>query len=105
MKGIDYRLLRAFLLVVVLVIATNFNYFFGKKKEVEPTPASGPAPGPAPETPEVEEEEEEEEEVLMLPPVIKPEGMKTTVVAEIQAIDTLPTGIVKKEKYIGYSDI
>jgi hypothetical protein len=103
MKGIDYRLLRTFLVVVVLVIATNFNYFFGKKKEVEPTPAPGPAPGPAPETPEVEEEEEEE--VLMLPPVIKPEGMKTTVVAEIQAIDTLPTGIVKKEKYIGYSDI
>tara|TARA_R100000908_G_scaffold51309_1_gene26626 strand:- start:374 stop:685 length:312 start_codon:yes stop_codon:yes gene_type:complete len=103
MKGIDYRLLRAFLLVVVLVIATNFNFFFGKKKEVEPTPAPGPAPGPDPET--QEEEEEEEEEVLVLPPVRKPKGMKTTVVSEIQTIDTLPAGIVKKEGYIGYSDI
>lgn len=87
MKGINTRLVQAFLVVVVLVIGTNFNYIFGKKKEVEPTPAPGPAPGTVPETPEEEEEEE------------------TPVKTAVQVIDTLPTGIVKKEKYIGYSDI
>ena len=104
MKGIDYRLLRTFLVVVVLVIATNYNYIFGKKKTAEAEPAPGPAPGPAPETPE-EEEEEEEEETLMIPPKGKPKGVKTSVKAEVQMIETLPPGIVKKEGYIGYSHI
>jgi hypothetical protein len=107
MKGIDYRLLRTFLVVVVLVIATNYNYIFGKKKTVEaepaPGPAPGPAPSPAPETPE--EEEEEEEETLIIPPKVKPGGVKTTVNAEVRMIETLPPGIVKKEGYIGYSHI
>ena len=99
MRGIDYRLLRAFLLVVVLVVATNFNYIFIKKK-VEPVPG----PAPPPETSDEEEEEEEDEEVLLTqPPSEKPKGMKTTVVAEVRAVNTLPAGIVKKEGYIGYS--
>lgn len=94
MKGVNTRLIQAFLVVVVLVIATNFNYIFGKKTEVEPTPAPGPAPGPAPETSEEEQEEE-----------TKSEDVKTSVKAEVQMFETLPAGIVKKEGYIGYSDI
>lgn len=95
MKGINTRLVQAFLVVIVLVVGTNFEYIFGKKKEVEPTPTPGPTPGPTPET----SEEEEEEEV---PP---PKGVKTAVTSEVQMITTLPPGIVKKEGYIGYSHI
>ncbi len=91
MKGINTRLVQAFLVVIVLVIGTNFGYIFGKKKEVEPTPTPGPTPGPTPET--------SEEEV---PP---PKGVKTAVTSEVQTITTLPPGIVKKEGYIGYSRI
>ena len=114
MKGIDYRLLRTFLVVVVLVIATNYNYIFGKKKTVEAEPAAGPAPGPTPgpapgPAPETPEEEEEEEETLLIPPKGKPKGkprgVKTAVKAEVRMIETLPPGIVKKEGYIGYSHI
>ena len=97
MKGINTRLVQAFLVVIVLVIGTNFEYIFGKKKEVEPTPTPGPTPGPTPETSEEEEEEEEE-----VPPL---KGMKTAVTSEVQMITTLPPGIVKKEGYIGYSHI
>ena len=101
MKGINTRLVQAFLVVIVLVIGTNFEYIFGKKKEVEPTPTPGPTPGPTPET--SEEEEEEEEEVP--PPKGKPKGVKTAIKAEVRMIETLPPGIVKKEGYIGYSHI
>jgi len=110
MKGVEYRLVMALIFIIVLVVATNFNYIFDKKKiskpEPEPEPAPGPAPGPAPETPE---EEEEEEETPVIPPKGKPKmksgTMKSTVTADIQVIDTLPIGTVKKEGYIGYSDI
>lgn len=98
MKGINTRLVKAFLVVIVLVIGTNFNYIFGNKKTVEAEPAPGPAPGPAPKTPEEEEEEEET-------PMIPPKDVKTAVVTELQMITTLPPGIVKKEGYIGYSHI
>ena len=91
MKGINTRLVQAFLVVIVLVIGTNFNYIFGNKKTVEAEPAPGPAPGPAPKTPEEE-----------VPP---PKGVKTAVTSEVQTITTLPPGIVKKEGYIGYSRI
>jgi len=110
MKGVEYRLVMALIFIIVLVVATNFNYIFDKKKmskpEPEPEPAPGPAPGPAPETPE---EEEEEEETPVIPPKGKPKmksgTMKSRVKADIQVIDTLPIGTVKKEGYIGYSDI
>ena len=96
MKGVNTRLVQAFLVVVILVIGTNFNYIFGNKKTVEAETAPGPAPGPAPETPEEEEET----------PVTQPlEGVKTAVTTELQMITTLPPGIVKKEGYIGYSHI
>ena len=97
MNGINRRLVYAFLFAVFIVIITEYKFFFGKKDTTKPTPA----PGPAPETPEEEEEEEEEE-----PPVTQqPKGVKTTVVADIQMVDKLPAGIVKKEGYIGYSYI
>ena len=106
MKGVEYRLVMALIFIIVLVVATNFNYIFDKKKISKPEPAPGPAPGPAPETPE---EEEEEEETPVIPPKGKPKmksgTMKSTVTADIQVIDTLPIGTVKKEGYIGYSDI
>ena len=102
MNGINRRLVYAFLFAVFIVIITEYKFFFGKKDTTKPTPAPGPAPetpGPAPETPEEEEEEEE-------PPVTQqPKGVKTTVVADIQMVDKLPAGIVKKEGYIGYSYI
>ena len=104
MKGVEYRLVMALIFIIVLVVATNFNYIFDKKKISKPEPAPGPAPGPAPETPE-EEEEEEEEETPVIPPKMKSGTMKSTVTADIQVIDTLPIGTVKKEGYIGYSDI
>ena len=108
MKSVEYRLVMALIFIIVLVVATNFNYIFDKKKisKPEPEPAPGPAPGPAPETPE---EEEEEEETPVIPPKGKPKmksgTMKSRVKADIQVIDTLPIGTVKKEGYIGYSDI
>jgi hypothetical protein len=127
MKGINTRLVQAFLVVIVLVIGTNFRYiFFGEKKEANP-PVMGPATGPAPETPE---EEEEEEEVSLLPADVlttaiaeaeteedpsNPADVLTTaiveaqenavVVADVKAIETLPIGVVKKEAYVAYSEI
>ena len=129
MKGINTRLVQAFLVVIVLVIGTNFRYiFFGKKKEVNP-PVMGPATGPAPETPE-EEEEEEEEEVSLLPADVLTTAIaeadieedppnsadvlttaiteaqeNAVVVADVKAIETLPIGVVKKEAYVAYSEI
>jgi hypothetical protein len=106
MKGINLRLVYAFLFTIFVIVITNYNYFFGKKVVTEPSP--GPAPGPSPEE---EEEEEEEEEVPRVGLVteqltMKPEiESKTSIVTEIKAIDKLPMGIVKKETYIGYSDI
>ena len=94
MKGIDTRLLRAFLFVVFLVIVTNFNYLFGKKKVSEPSPGPTPAPAPAPEPPAKEE-----------PSTETVEAVKTNIFAEVQAVQQLPKAMVKTEGYIGYSDI
>jgi hypothetical protein len=102
MKGIDYRLLRAFLFVVFLIVVTNFNYIFGKKKESEPSP--GPAPGPAPEpapepgpTPEPPAKEESSLKTV--------EDVKTNLSAEVQTVEQVPKAMIKTEGYISYTDI
>jgi hypothetical protein len=108
MKGIDYRLLRAFLFVVFLIVVTNFNYIFGKKKESEPSP--GPAPGPAPEpapepgpTPEagptLEPPAKEESSLKTV------EDVKTNLSAEVQTVEQVPKAMIKTEGYISYTDI
>jgi hypothetical protein len=108
MKGIDTRLLRAFLFVVFLVVVTNFNYIFDKKKEPEPEPSPGPAPGPAPEptpeagpTPEPAPELPAKEESSMK----TVEAVKTNLFAEVQTVERVPKAMVKTEGYISYTDI
>jgi ABC-type uncharacterized transport system involved in gliding motility auxiliary subunit len=98
MRGIDYRLLRAFLFVIFLVVVTNFNYIFGKKSkpEPEPEPEPEPAPGPTP-APEPPAKEEPSKKTV--------EAVKTTLTAEVQAAEQLPKTMTKKEGYISYSDI
>jgi len=97
MKSVNIRFVYAFLFIIFLIVITNYNYFFGKKVVTEPAP--GPAPGPAP-------DEQEEEGLVTEQLTTKPEiESKTSIVTEIHAIDKLPMGSVKKETYIGYSDI
>jgi hypothetical protein len=108
MKGIDYRLLRAFLFVIFLVVVTNFNYIFDKKKESEPSsgpapepaPESAPEPGPTPEagpTPEPPDKEESSMKTV--------EAVKTNLFAEVQTIERVPKAMIKTEGYISYTDI
>ena len=101
MKGVNRRIVYAFLFMILIIMSTNFNYLMSGKitAKPEPTPTPGPAPGPAP------EEKEEEEPPVTQQPKGKPKGVKTTVVADIKMVDKLPAGIIKKETYIGYSYI
>ncbi len=108
MKGVNRRIVYAFLFMILLTMLTNFNYLFSGKIVAKPAP--GPAPGPAPEE---KEEEEEEVPIKSKTTVVDdkkvvdklPIKSKTTVVADIKMVDKLPAGIVKKETYIGYSYI
>jgi len=100
MKGIDTRLLRAFLFVIFLVVVTNFNYIFDKKKESEPSPGPAPEPGPTPEagsTPEPPAKEESSMKTV--------EAVKTNLFAEVQTIERVPKAMIKTEGYISYTDI
>jgi len=101
MKGVNRRIVYAFLFMILIIMSTNFNYLMSGKITAKPEPT--PTPGPAPE--EKEEEEEEEEPPVTQQPKGKPKGVKTTVVADIKMVDKLPAGIIKKETYIGYSYI
>jgi len=97
MKGVNRRIVYAFLFMILIIMSTNFNYLMSGKITAKPEPT--PTPGPAP------EEEEEEEPPVTQQPKGKPKGVKTTVVADIKMVDKLPAGIIKKETYIGYSYI
>jgi len=99
MKGVNRRIVYAFLFMILIIMSTNFNYLMSGKITAKPEPT--PTPGPAPE----EKEEEEEEPPVTQQPKGKPKGVKTTVVADIKMVDKLPAGIIKKETYIGYSYI
>jgi len=101
MKGVNRRIVYAFLFMILIIMSTNFNYLMSGKITAKPEPT--PTPGPAPE--EKEEEEEEEEPPVTQQPKGKPKGVKTTVVADIKMVNKLPAGIIKKETYIGYSYI
>jgi len=103
MKGVNRRIVYAFLFMILIIMSTNFNYLMSGKITAKPEPT--PTPGPAPEEKEEEEEEEEEEPPVTQQPKGKPKGVKTTVVADIKMVDKLPAGIIKKETYIGYSYI
>jgi len=97
MKGVNRRIVYAFLFMILIIMSTNFNYLMSGKITAKPEPT--PTPGPAP------EEKEEEEPPVTQQPKGKPKGVKTTVVADIKMVDKLPAGIIKKETYIGYSYI
>jgi len=97
MKGVNRRIVYAFLFMILIIMSTNFNYLMSGKITAKPEPT--PTPGPAP------EEEEEEEPPVTQQPKGKPKGVKTTVVADIKMVNKLPAGIIKKETYIGYSYI
>jgi len=99
MKGVNRRIVYAFLFMILIIMSTNFNYLMSGKITAKPEPT--PTPGPAPE----EKEEEEEEPPVTQQPKGKPKGVKTTVVADIKMVNKLPAGIIKKETYIGYSYI
>jgi len=97
MKGVNRRIVYAFLFMILIIMSTNFNYLMSGKITAKPEPT--PTPGPAP------EEKEEEEPPVTQQPKGKPKGVKTTVVADIKMVNKLPAGIIKKETYIGYSYI
>jgi hypothetical protein len=124
MKGIEYRLVMALMFIIVLVVATNFNYIFVKKNMSTP----GPTPGPTPET--MEEEfslssadvvtaaiaEAEEDQVPMgeevslssadvLTNAIIEAQENPVAVADVKVVEALPIEVLKKERYVAYSNI
>jgi hypothetical protein len=120
MKGIEYRLVMALMFIIVLVVATNFNYIFVKKNMS--------TPGPTPET--MEEEfslssadvvtaaiaEAEEDQVPMgeevslssadvLTNAIIEAQENPVAVADVKVVEALPIEVLKKERYVAYSNI
>jgi hypothetical protein len=96
MKGVNRRIVYAFLFMILLTMLTNLNYLFSGKIVSKSVPEE-----------EVKLPIKSKTSIVDDKKVVDklPNKSKTTVVADIKMVDKLPAGIVKKETYIGYSYI